>query len=173
MFRTHNHERGNDKNKQKNNNVPRFTSMQILPPASSLLRPAPGLSGAAKVRPVAMPPLTKRTTTTTTTMTSNAEQLRSGWTVGVLEPIPMIYVLERTHVFVNESADMIANRIAECLRLGSMVASYHKQEVCVHTAFYTRLVFFLGTFPKKFFQMLLIFLVVDPIFCCFSSFCFA
>ena len=133
--------------------VPRFTSMQILPPASSLLRPAPGLSGGAKVRPVAMPPLTKRTTTTTTTtttMTSNAEQLRSGWTVGVLEPIPMIYVLERTHVFVNESADMIANRIAECLRLGSMVASYHKQEVCVHTTFYTRLVFsFFGQRSQK------------------------
>ena len=51
------------------------------------------------------------------------------WKTVSLSPVPPIYLLERTHIYVKDSAQSVADRIVECFRLGSMAAVYHQDEV--------------------------------------------
>ena len=58
------------------------------------------------------------------------EQQQDEWCLTSLCPVPPIYVLERTHVCVqNESLDTVTNRISDCWRMNSMAAVYHSNEV--------------------------------------------
>ena len=98
--------------------TPRMRSMAVKPLTPTLLMPPAPLSAKSR-----------STVPRTSNKPLNHEGKDSTLNVGTLKPIPEIYVVERTHVFVNDSTQNIANRIAECLRTGSMAASYQKEEV--------------------------------------------
>ncbi|KAL7565917.1 hypothetical protein ACA910_021500 [Epithemia clementina (nom. ined.)] len=109
--------------------APRMRSMQVKPLTPTLLMPLAPLS-KSRTTPAPLPNKATTSTTTTSTTTTHSPPSRSArWEVGSLEPIPLIYVLERTHVFCNDSAGNIAQRIAECLRTNSMAATFRQKEV--------------------------------------------
>ncbi|KAL7572309.1 hypothetical protein ACA910_017906 [Epithemia clementina (nom. ined.)] len=121
-------ESNNHEGKRIVEDAPSFCSMQIKPLPSSMLM-VPKATPMAKRAPIAQPLPQKAHNTTTTT--SSTKHINQSWNVATLSPVPPIYVLERTHIFVQDSADNVAKRVAECLRTNSMAAQYYENEVAV------------------------------------------
>lgn len=93
------------------------SSMLIIPKKSTLM--------AAKRNPLALH------TAKPNTITPGSNSNSLGWNFMNLGPVPPIYAVERTHVYVQDTAANIARRITECLRLHSMAAVYSPSEVSV------------------------------------------
>jgi hypothetical protein len=52
------------------------------------------------------------------------------WRVGKLEQLPFMYMVERSHVHVDEEPEEISRRIVDCMRTENIAASFLPNEVC-------------------------------------------
>jgi predicted transcriptional regulator len=100
----------------------------------------PQMRSVAMMSPVPMVPLARSIATPKAQLISSARFVEkkeiispspTGWELAVTDPLPAIYMLERTHTYVsNAGAKEVANRIANSLRLQSIAATFSTKEVC-------------------------------------------
>lgn len=112
----------NDNNQQHEivPDAPIMRSMMVRSAAPSIpLRSEP----LAKPQPFA----TRTTKQRVTTKDSSAWSLNEA----TVMPLPLVYMLERTHVTVDASPTEVAKRVSDCLRRESIFACYSNKEVRV------------------------------------------
>lgn len=102
------------RNKQVIEDKPEFRHVMIKEPAVAPM-------------PFGSPIAIKRTPTLKTFQQPPA-LTSSGWPLRSLENLPPIYFLDKAHVYVDDNAEDVAGRIAECLRKESVATFFHRDE---------------------------------------------
>lgn len=119
----------------------RSVRLQSTPPMAFPPPPMPGKLSFGSMKPAGLPK--KPEPSVSRVAVANL------WNVKVLKPLPQVYSLERTHVFVSgASCSEVAQRIAQCLQASSIMAEYDDEEACVEAETSDSIVFSVRLFSS-------------------------